>query len=57
MSDLFQQESPLVQIEFSEPKGAAPRIEEKPFNGYLNLRGRSDHTGCSEWRRRPRPIP
>jgi hypothetical protein len=56
MSDLFQQESPLVQIEFSEPKGAAPRIEEKPFNGYLNLRGRSDHTG-SEWRRRPRPIP
>lgn len=45
MSDLFQQESPLVQIEFSEPKGAAPRIEEKPFNGYLNLRGRSDHTG------------
>ena len=44
MSDLFQQESPLVQIEFGEPKGRAPRIEEKPFLGYINLRGRSDNT-------------
>ncbi len=45
MSDLFQQESPLVQIELAEPKGKAPRIEEKAFNGYINLRGRADHTG------------
>ncbi len=45
MSDLFQQESPLVQIELGEPKGDAPRIEEKPFRGYINLRGRADHTG------------
>ena len=45
MSDLFQQESPLVQIELGEPKGNAPRIEEKPFRGYINLRGRADHTG------------
>ena len=44
MSDLFQQESPLVQIEIGEPRGNAPRIEEKPFLGYLNLRGRSDNT-------------
>lgn len=45
MSDLFQQESPLVQIELGEPKGNAPRIEEKPFRGFINLRGRSEHTG------------
>jgi sarcosine oxidase subunit gamma len=34
MSDLFQQESPLVQIELGEPV----------FLGYVNLRGRSDNT-------------
>lgn len=45
MSDLFQQQSPLVQIDLREPRGAAPRIEEKPFLGYLNLRGRADNTG------------
>ena len=45
MSDLFQQESPLVQIDFSALQGRAPRIEEKAFNGYLNLRGRPSHTG------------
>jgi sarcosine oxidase subunit gamma len=45
MSDLFQQESPLVQIEFNEPRGHAPRIEEKPFLGFLNLRGKSNNTG------------
>ena len=44
MSDLFQQQSPLVQIDFSEPRGAAPAIEERPFLGYLNLRGRADNT-------------
>ena len=45
MSDLFQQESPLVQIELGEAKGNAPRIEEKAFKGYLNLRGKPGHTG------------
>ena len=45
MSDLFQQESPLVQIDLVEPSGNAPRIEEKPFLGYLNLRARSNDTG------------
>jgi sarcosine oxidase subunit gamma len=45
MSDLFQQQSPLVQIKLQEPRGAAPRIEEKPFLGYINLRGRADNTG------------
>lgn len=45
MADLFQQQSPLVQINLDEPRGAAPRIEEKPFLGYINLRGRSDNTG------------
>ena len=44
MSDLFQQQSPLVQVEFGEPRGAAPRIEEKAFLGYLNLRGRPGNT-------------
>ncbi len=45
MADLFAQQSPLVQIELGEPKGGAPRIEEKPFLGYLNLRGRPGNTG------------
>ena len=45
MADLFQQESPLVQIDFAEPRGNAPRIEEKPFLGYLNLRARENNTG------------
>jgi sarcosine oxidase, subunit gamma len=44
MSDLFQQQSPLVQIKPGEPRGAAPRIEEKPFLGFINLRGRADNT-------------
>lgn len=41
MPDLFQQQSPLVQINFTEPKGHAPRIEELPFLGFLNLRGKT----------------
>ncbi len=45
MADLFQSQSPLVQIKLQDPRGAAPRIEEKPFRGYLNLRGRADNTG------------
>ena len=44
MSDLFQQESPLVQVEFGEPRGNAPLIEEKALLGYINLRGRSNNT-------------
>jgi len=44
MPDLFQQQSPLVQINLDEPRGAAPRIEEKAFLGFINLRGRSDNT-------------
>ena len=44
MSDLFQQESPLVQIDFAEPHGNAPRIEEKHLLGYVNLRGRTSNT-------------
>ena len=44
MSDLFEQESPLVQIELGEPKGQAPRIEEKAFRGFINLRGKADNT-------------
>ena len=45
MDDLFQQESPLVQIDLAEPRGNAPRIEEKPFLGYLNLRACNNDTG------------
>ncbi len=45
MSDLFQQESPLAQIDLAEPRGNAPRIEEKLFLGYLNLRARNNNTG------------
>jgi sarcosine oxidase subunit gamma len=44
MSDLFQQQSPLVQIKLGEPRGAAPRIEEEAFHGFINLRGRVDNT-------------
>ncbi|MDH5355943.1 MAG: sarcosine oxidase subunit gamma [Gammaproteobacteria bacterium] len=43
MPDLFQQESPLVQMKFVEPEGAEPRIEEVPFLGFINLRGKSTH--------------
>ncbi len=44
MPDLFQQQSPLVQIDLGEVKGKAPAIREVPFLGYLNLRGRSSDT-------------
>ena len=44
MIDIFQQQSPLVQIELNEPRGGAPRIEEKPFLGFINLRGRPGNT-------------
>ena len=45
MSDLFQQQSPLVQIKLSEAKGEAPTIREVPFLGFLNLRGKANNTG------------
>jgi sarcosine oxidase subunit gamma len=44
MPDLFQQESPLVQIKLDEAKGSAPTIKEVPFLGYLNLRGKPGNT-------------
>ena len=44
MPDLFQQQSPLVQIKLDEANGSAPSIKEVPFLGYLNLRGRSSNT-------------
>jgi len=45
MSDLFQQQSPLVQIKLGEAKGEAPTIREVPFLGFLNLRGKANNTG------------
>ena len=44
MPDLFQQQSPLVQIDLGDVKGNAPEISETPFLGYLNIRGRSSNT-------------
>ncbi len=44
MPDLFQQQSPLVQIDLDDVKGNAPAIREVPFLGYLDLRGRSSDT-------------
>ena len=44
MSDLFQQQSPLVQIKLADPKGNAPSIREVPFQGFLNLRGKSENS-------------
>lgn len=45
MSDLFQQQSPLVQINLGDAKGRAPTIREVPFLGFLNLRGKANDTG------------
>ncbi len=44
MPDLFQQQSPLVQIDLGDVKGNAPEISETQFLGYLNIRGRSNNT-------------
>ena len=44
MPDLFQQQSPVVQIKLGEASGTVPTIKEIPFLGYLNLRGKSSHT-------------
>lgn len=43
MSDLFQQQSPLMQIQLAEPMPNQPLIREIPFQGFINLRGKSDH--------------
>lgn len=43
MSDLFQQQSPLVQIKLAEAKPNQPSIREIPFQGFLNLRGKPDN--------------
>lgn len=45
MSDLFQQESPLVQIDLEATPGNGLTITERPFLGFLNLRGKSHNTG------------
>jgi sarcosine oxidase subunit gamma len=44
MSDLFHQQSPIVQIKLTEAKGGQPSIIEIPFQGFLNLRGKSDNS-------------
>ena len=44
MPDLFQQQSPLVQIDLGEARGKAPEIREVPFLGYLNLRAKTSNT-------------
>jgi len=44
MADLFQQQTPLVQIDLDTVKGSAPTFQEVPFLGYLNLRGKSTNT-------------
>ena len=43
MSDLFQQQSPLVQIKLADSTGKVPSIKEVPFLGFLNLRGKPDN--------------
>ena len=43
MSDLFQQQTPLVQINLTEAKASQPLIQEVQFQGFLNLRGRADN--------------
>ena len=43
MSDLFNQESPLVQLDLAGAD-SSPAITEVPFLGYINLRGRTDNT-------------
>lgn len=45
MSDLFQQQSPIVQIKLAGAKGSQPSVREIPFQGFLNLRGKSDNAG------------
>ena len=44
MPDLFQQQSPLAQINLDAVKASNLSIKETPFLGYLNLRGKSTST-------------
>ena len=44
MSDLFQQQSPLVQIDLKATGEGSPQIRESQFTGFINLRGRADNT-------------
>lgn len=44
MSDLFNQQSPLVQIDLDSAAEQSPVIRELPFMGFINLRGRADNT-------------
>lgn len=44
MPDLFQQQSPIVQIKLAEAKANQPSIREIPFQGFLNLRGKPDNS-------------
>jgi sarcosine oxidase subunit gamma len=44
MSDLFQQQSPIVQITLTEATANQPTIREIPFQGFLNLRGKPDNS-------------
>jgi sarcosine oxidase subunit gamma len=43
MPDLIQQQSPIVQIKLTEAKGSQPSILEIAFQGFLNLRGKSEN--------------
>lgn len=43
MGNFIQQESPLVQIELGDTGANALEIEEKPFLGFINLRGKTDN--------------
>ena len=45
MSDLFQQQSPIVQITLTAAKANQPSIREIPFQGLLNLRGKPNNSG------------
>ncbi len=44
MSDLFQQQSPLVQINLHKAAEGPAQIRELQFTGFINLRGRPDNT-------------
>ncbi len=44
MSDLFQQQSPLVQINLDKAAEGPAQIRELQFTGFINLRGRPDNT-------------
>ena len=44
MSDLFQQQSPWVQINLGEAKAKAPTMRVVPLLGFLNLRDKASNT-------------